>query len=817
MLYYLTIVLISSATILFELALLRLFAVQQFYHFAFMAISLALLGAGASGSILSVHGRRYSPALMSLFFAITTIGAYLVINYLPFDSFSIAWDGRQIWYLAGYFLAAAVPFLFSGLVIGSELMVSGQDELVNTHPNPGLHQVYGANLIGSAFGSLASLLILNVFGGEGAVIIATMLGALSSLGFAWHVTNKGQLGFGQQATKILAFVLLLASLVALFRPPELWAQRLSPYKTLSVLTQAYDARHVLTTWDATARIDIVESGTIHIMPGLSLQVPSGLPLQAGLMLDGDNLMPITKLAPDSKQAKILADYLPNGLALRLRPGARTLVIESGTGMDVLFALAGGASSVTAVEKNGLVNKLIADDYGIFTKGLYKDSRVEVVDRSGRVFVQSDEFSHQASSGYDVAVVALTDPHRPVSSGAYSLTENYVYTVEAIGDYIQALNENGLLVITRWLQTPPSESVRTFATLATALKTQGADPAEHLVAFRTLRTMTFLVGKRPFADQEITTVRDFLGQRGFDAVYFPGIRTEDLNQYNLLAEAIYHELFEQILADPETVYTDYRFDIRPATDNRPFFFHYFKWRQAPEIIASLGLTWQPFGGSGYFVLVALLILVALASTVLILAPLLLRPKDKSINKKSVMSPLWRIRVFTYFACLGLAFLFIEVPLAQHFILLFDQPVIALAIVLFALLLFSGLGSLTVPRWPLPLGLGMLVILIALYPLLLEGVTAISLGQPGWIQILLTILSIAPLGYLMGLPFSGGLQLVERRQPSLVPWAWAINGSFSVVSSVLAVMIALSWGFPIVFWLGAAAYTGALVAFGGLWKN
>jgi len=330
-------------------------------------------------------------------------------------------------------------------------------------------------------------------------------------------------------------------------------------------------------------------------------------------------------------------------------------------------------------------------------------------------------------------------------------------------------------------------------------------------------MTFLVGKRPFTEAEISLSRDFLQQRGFDAVYFPGIQADDLNQYNLLEEPIYHDLFEQILADPEAVYRDYRFEIRPPTDNRPFFFHYFKWRQAPEILATLGLTWQPFGGSGYFVLVALLILVALAASVLILGPLLLRSKGNSAKGKTGVSSLGRGRVFIYFACLGLAFLFIEVPLAQHFILLLDQPVIALAIVLFAVLLFSGLGSLTVPRWHLPLGLGILIILIVIYPLLLDGVTNALLGQAAWTRILLAILVIAPLGYLMGLPFAGGLQLVERHEPKLVPWAWAINGSFSVVSSVLAVMIALSWGFSIVFWLGAVAYTGALVAFGRLWKK
>jgi hypothetical protein len=151
------------------------------------------------------------------------------------------------------------------------------------------------------------------------------------------------------------------------------------------------------------------------------------------------------------------------------------------------------------------------------------------------------------------------------------------------------------------------------------------------------------------------------------------------------------------------------------------------------------------------------------------------------------------------------------------LLLDQPVTALAVVLFAILLFSGLGSLTLKRWRLPAGLAMLILLIVLYPLLLQPMMDVALGQPEWVRLLLTILIIAPLGYLMGLPFAGGLQVVESNEPGLVPWAWAINGSFSVISSVLAVMVALSWGFSTVLWLGAAAYTGALLSFGLLWRN
>ncbi|KAA3665085.1 MAG: hypothetical protein DWQ04_02340, partial [Chloroflexi bacterium] len=163
---YAGIVLISAATLLLELALLRLFAVQQFYHFAFMAVSLALLGAGASGSLLTVWRRRLSSTWLCLAFGITTVGAYLVINYLPFDSFSIAWDRKQLVYLAIYFLAAAVPFLFAGLLVGGELMAAGK------HGTS--HRVYAANLVGSALGSVASLPILATFGGERTVMVTAV-------------------------------------------------------------------------------------------------------------------------------------------------------------------------------------------------------------------------------------------------------------------------------------------------------------------------------------------------------------------------------------------------------------------------------------------------------------------------------------------------------------------------------------------------------------------------------------------------------------------------------------------------------------------
>jgi hypothetical protein len=809
MLYFSGLLLISAATILLELTLLRLFAVEQFYHFAFMAVSLALLGAGAGGSILSVWPRRRSPIFLSLAFAITTFLAYVLINTLPFDSFSIAWDGRQLIYLAIYFLVLAVPFLFAGLLVGGELLAAGSS---SDPTRPRSNQVYGANLIGSALGSLVSLLVLNAVGGEGAVMVAVMLAATSALLFGLAARPIGPERRKDRLLIIAAGLLILASLLASLKPPEALAQRLSPYKTLSILGQAFDARHTVTGWDATARVDVIESSTLHVMPGLSLLAPVKLPPQAGLMLDGDSLMPISNLAPDSAEAQTLADHLPGGLALRLRPEANVLVIEAGTGMDVLMALAAGAERVTAVEENDLITGLLTGAYREYSHDLYSRPQVDVVNQSGRVFARQQGGAGRGD--YDVVVVALTDPHRPVTSGAYSLTEDYLYTVEAFEDYLAALAPDGLLIVTRWLQTPPSESARLFGALAGTLANDGAGPAEHLFAFRTLRTMTIVAARRPFDLSEIETALAFVDQRGYDAVYYPGIKTEALNRHNLLAQPVYHDLFQQILADADQTYADYRFDMRPSTDNRPFFYHFFKWQQTPEIMAGLGMSWQPFGGSGYFVLVALLILVSLASAVLIIGPLLLK-RRRSTAGPVVPVKAWRWRVFLYFACLGLAFLFVEIPIAQRFILVLDKPVTALAIVLFALLLFSGLGSLTVRRWSLSTALILLITLIAIYPLLLEPVSRLILDQAVWGRVALSILVLAPIGFLMGLPFAGGLRVVEAWEPGLVPWAWAINGSFSVISSVLAVMIALSWGFAAVLWLGAAAYGLAFIAFRGLW--
>ncbi|HEC22271.1 MAG TPA: hypothetical protein ENI95_05070 [Chloroflexi bacterium] len=789
--------LLSAAMLAFELTLTRLFAVAQFYHFAFMVISLALLGSGASGSLLSVWPRLgRNPARPAAGFALAALLSYAILNLIPFDSYAIAWDRRQSLYLVLTFGGAALPFVFSGLVVGGLLAADVR----------GLHRVYAANLAGSALGGVIVLPLLDLVGGEGALFLSAALG-LASAGLLMIRSRRG--GMVIRSGGIAAGVVALVAL-AVVRPDRI-ALRLSPYKGLSQLLLTPDARHTVSEWSAVARVDVVESDSIHIFPGLSQNaLIMRPPRQAALTLDGDNPTPITALSPDDELARTLAENVPQAVIAELRPPSATrLILEPGGGWDVLIALAGGAQSVTVAERNRPVIRILRGAYRDFTAGLYDDPRVAVVAADGRVYVR------RTPQTFDVITVALSDSFHPVTSGAYSLGEDYRYTVEAVGDYLDRLSPEGLLVMTRWLQTPPTESLRTLATIEAALRARGVErPEEHIAAFRSMRTMTFVVGVEPLREEEREAIRAFADSRGYDLVWLPDISPDEVNRHSRLPEPAYYNAFTALLADPAGFVRAYEFDIRPPTDDRPFFFHYFRWRQTPEILATLGHTWQPFGGSGYFVLVALLLVVAFLAALLIFGPLVIGrlPPPPAAGDSPV--PLFRLRVLIYFSMLGLGFLFVEIPLAQRFILFIGQPVTALAVVLFAVLLFSGIGSLTAPRWRLRWALAALVGVALATPLLLRGVFALALGWPLAARVAFSVLGLAPLGLLMGVPFARGTALIERLAPGLIPWAWAINGSASVISGVLAVMVALSRGFPAVLWLGAGAYALAWLAIGGL---
>lgn len=769
-------VLISAASLAFQIALTRLFAFQQFHHFAFLVVSLAVMGSAASGILLAA--RRHSPPLpiLSLGFSLSLLAAYAVLRELPFDSYTLAWDPRQAVILFLYFLASGLPFLFTGWIVAACLSAAG----------PVAHLPYGANLAGSACGAAGALLALRVLSPEG------LLGLLVAMGLA------AAAAFSPAGWRAAAAALFASAVAAFsFRLPASWSVPLSPYKPLAMALLMPDAHLTLTRSAASARLDVVESRAFHVLPGLSLNAPADLPDQAAVFLDGEGPLPITSLAPEDARTAALMLHMPTSLAYLLRPESDALILEPGAGLEPLIALASGAHQVALPTDEPLIVDLLSGPYATFSHNLLDHPAIS------RLPLSSRSALHLPVGTYDIVDFALSDGYHPVTSGAFSLLEDYLLTVDAVRQAYRRLNDDGLLVITRWLQTPPSEETRAFATLLEALALEGIkDPAARVIGFRSLRTATIIACRRPFTAQELSTVRRFLQANGFDPIVLPDLSPSELNRHNRLPEDRYHELFTALIDNRAGTLARHPFNLHPPTDDRPYFFHFFRIGQTPEVLRTLGQTWQPFGGSGYLVLLALLAVMVILAMPLIALPVVLLRRRQAARPRG--GPL------IYFASLGAAYLMVEIPLLQRMTLLLERPSHSLGIVLFTLLLASGVGSLLSARLPLrPCLLALVAILLATRWLLSPAISA-ALTWPLPARIFLAVLLMSPAGLLMGVPFATGLRRLEARAPGLIPWAWAVNGATSGVSGVLAALIALDAGQSTTLLAAALAYAIAWLA-------
>ncbi|MFO7741947.1 MAG: hypothetical protein R6X31_06500 [Anaerolineae bacterium] len=788
--------LLSAASLAFEIILTRIFSVAQFYHFAFMVVSLALLGFGASGTFLSLFPevrRRAGSRLLSWLgwaFAMTAIGSYALTLYVPFDSFRIARDGRQAGVLMLHYVALAVPFFCSGTAVAL---------LMATRPRE-IGRIYAANLTGSASGCVLAVAAPSLVGGEGVVLLCAALGVVAAVLFGTGKSGgaRPRSRLRVYGSRIVQGLLVGLLLLGALRTPRFLRIRLSPYKSLSYLLQYPDAEHVFQGWNGFSRVDVVQSGSIRGLPGSGFQCPAQPPNQLGLTVDGDDLNTISQVEPGFTDLPF-TDCLLAALPYRLRPEARALVLEPRGGFDVLTALAQGAREVTVVEANPLIVRAVREQ-GERAGNLYDDPRVEVVTEQGRTYAR------RTPEAYQVLTLSLNAPQHTVTSGAYSLNEDYRYTVQAFSDYLARLSPDGLLVVTRWLQVPPSESIRAFALAVESVERAGGDPRASVVALRSYRQMLILVRQGPFTAEEMVAVREFAEPRAFDLVYLPDIDPSEVNRHNVLPEPDYHQACVGLLEaeDRGAWYRDYPFDVEPPTDSRPFFGHFFRWAQTRDVLALAGHTWQPFGGAGYFVLLILLALAVVAAGVVILLPVAaLRRREGPLSTTLV-----------YFALLGLGYLLVEIPLMQRFILFLGQPAYAMAVVLFAILLFSGVGSALSDRLPLRPVLVLLPALVGGYVFGLPSLFEAALAVPLWARALIAVAMLAPPGFLMGIPLPKGMALLERRSPGLIAWAWGVNGALSVIASILAALLALSLGFSVVLILGAACYAAAMITVASL---
>ena len=786
------IALISASALAYEVLLMRLFSIVQWHHFAYMVISLALLGYGASGALLTLaRGRllpHFGPAFVlgAVLFGITSLGGFLLAQQLPFNTLEILWDRRQWLYLLACYLLLFLPFLCAASCICLAFQRFGGE----------IGRLYSFDLLGAGAGSLGIILLLFLLAPAELLRLLALAGPLAGILAVWQMGLPGRRLW---LTGLLALSGLLAALPAAWLEP-----RLSEYKELSQLLRIPGTRVLAERSSPLGLVTLIESPQVPLRqaPGLSLGSPASPPEQLGILSDGDALTPINRY-DGRREGLAYLDWLTSALPYHLSPPGRVLVLGAGGGSGVLQAVYHGVEQIDAVELNPQVAQLVTDDYAEFSGWNLLQDRINLHIAEARGFVAA------SPERYDLIQVALLDAAGAASAGVYALSESYLYTLEALQEYLAHLAPNGWLAITRWVQLPPRDGVKLLASAAQALRNQGVrDPGARLLMIRGWSTSTLLVRNGPVTPAEVERLRAFSAERSFDLIWYPGMAPDQANRYHRLDAPYFHQAARALLAGPEQARAfieQYKFMLEPATDDRPYYFNFFRWRSLPEILGLWGQGGLPLLELGYPVLAATLVQALLASLVLILLPLaLLRRREPATGGA------YSGRVAIYFTAIGLAFLMLEIAFIQRFILFLSHPLYAVAVVLCGFLLFSGLGSRFAGRLA-NRRRGMLAALAALaavalaYLWLLPPLFQALIALPDPLKIALALALIAPLAFPMGMPFPLALSNVSARAPGLVPWAWGVNGCASLISAVLATLLAIHFGFSLVV-LGALGLYG-----------
>jgi SAM-dependent methyltransferase len=718
---YLGIFLVTLSGLMFEIGLTRIFSATIWYHFAFVAISVALLGWGLGGFALHLVRSRIAfsrerAALVTFLYGLSLPLALWLIVRLPFHPDRLGW----------YFLFSLFPFFLAGVTL-SMLFAVGRE-------NAG--RLYFADLLGASLGALTVTFLLSWLGGENAILAVSIAPLVAAALFSPRF----------RVPSAVAVLLVLAA-VGVNEQTGLFKIRSAPTKGLyRHMAATPGSKIALTGWNAYSRIDAVTG--------------FGSPYLARLYIDSDAWTNILEWNGDVSSVSGMRDGY-RALPFKLVPEKpKTLIIGPGGGSDVLYSLAAGSQKVTAVEMNPLMLEFVRH-FGAQAGNIYDHPQVEAILSEGRNFVR------RTGRSFDVILMGFVDSWAAVASGGLSLSENHLYTVEAFRDYLDHLTPDGELVILRWGVDAPR-------LVSNAVALLGAEEAGKRVAVL-LETrqgnredppqMIFMLKKRPWSTQEIDQMASW---PGVQPVIVPGRHVEEP----------YASLFAG-----KTSFADYvaraKTRVDPVFDDRPFFFARSKpWGLDPR----MSRQFVP-------ILVALLVLCALFLA-------FGKPKGEAARPYAAS--------VVYFASLGVGFIAVELSLLQHLTLLLGHPIFTLSILLFTLLAFGGLGSMSSARFRIgPVCLGVAA-LAAAYALALPRVVPLLLHLPLGARIAVAILLVAPLGFLMGMPFPRGLQATGEGPFPMPPFYWGLNGIFSVVGSMATMVTAVLFGFTWAMLGGAAFY-------------
>ena len=755
---YLAIGMTTGATLLLELSLTRIFSVVFYYHLAFLAISIALFGMGAGGVFSYVVAGWRAPLFTKLG-RLSALNSLLVVVALIVILSQNGDPGG--WSIALIYFPTALPFFLAGTIVS--LAVSETIERV--------HRIYFSDLAGAAAGCLLLLPFLALLEGPNTVIAAGALFAVAAA--IWYSMDSSVAGRAGCVALALALVGFLGY------------NRTSHFLGIEYAKGQKLGKESFEQWNSFSRIAIApEKGSGANMIFIDADASTGI-----ANFDFEHLTP--------QQRHELMEEGPS-LPYAVRPGAKTLIIGPGGGWDVARALAYGSHEITGVEINPIIaSTIMRERFPDLSRRLYLRPDVRIVVEDGRSFVR------RSPEKFQVLQATLVDTWASTAAGAFALSENNLYTTDAFRDYLQHLTDDGLAAFTRWGFDPPRESLRLVGLAIEALTELGeTDAWRHIVVVREGSVAgwgakdTVLIARKPFREPDLARARAMIEAARIQIVYMPGVDVRNP----------FHDLLRS--ANPDQYERSYTFDITPVSDNRPFFFYTVQPGDLWNFVKSASRQSADFKiNKAVPVLFALMGVSVLATIlILLLPPMVLGtrlPRERGVPG-----------FLLYFLFIGCGYILIEVGLIQKFVLFLGHPTYALTVVIFSLLISSGLGSFA-SRYlvgnlegRLTKVLGCVAVCAALQALLLSGLLSALVWWPLTMKMALAVILIAPLGFLMGMPFPTGLARLEEWHPPSVRWAWSLNAAASVLGSVGALACSIYLGLVQTLIIGGLLYVAAL---------
>jgi spermidine synthase len=779
---YFGLLMVALATLMFEILLTRIFSVTMWYHFAFMAISVAMFGMTVGAIIVHLLPRYFTQehvkhhlALGSLLFSLSIVIAFLTHLSIPFVAeMSIV----GLYSMALTYVTISLPFVFSGVCVS----------LAITRFQPQMSRLYAADLVGAALACPLLVYSLGFTDGPTAVVFVAFLAGLGSLFFCLDAADKKLLRF------VVASCLILGSFAAFntIRSNE----QTSLLRLLWVRGQRESAP-LFEKWNSFSRVRVwgnPDSARTPFGWGMSSALPSDLRVKTlDMDIDAYAYTPITAFSGNLSELDHLK-YDVTNLAHYIRPQSKVLVIGVGGGRDILSALAFNQKSVLGVEINQSILNLINQRLGDYTGHLDQNPKVTIVNDEARSYIA------RQSEKFDIIESSLVDTYAATAAGAFVLTENSLYTVEAWMSFLEHLTPNGVLTFSRWYWDNPTEVYRLACLATTSLIQFGVkNPRSHIIIVKqTGRIANLLVSIKPYTDADLDTLDTVSRKLGFDQVLTPRFSAD--STFSRIASG----------RDLSSFIDSYPANISAPSDDSPFFFLTLRLRDVLNIDlfrqekANRDINTVPI-----LILGALLIIVVGLSLLCIVAPLVLSRKYPSAGS---LPPI------LFFAFIGFGFMLVEISQMQRLIIFLGHPIYGLSVVLFSLLLSSGLGSYSTQRTVIAqlghsgtLRLVFLLLTLTVFGILTPHALHTFQASTTPLRIAVAIGILFPLGFTMGMAFPLGMKAASTTTASQTAWLWGINGATSVCASVVAVVIAMSSSISTAFWTGVACYLIASAAF------